>query len=177
MAEQKEGSWRGRNRAYITAVVLAVMLTLFISPEVMEDTSMSPAVPRGAVMLVNKQSYSAKRGSPDIGQVVVMEKNYAPKVSEDNIVARVVGGPGDLIEIRSGKLYRNGRSVSTSGSGGSLGSDRKVKVDRNSVYLLCDNHNSSTDSRNPRLGPVKLKEIKGDAVMLVWPFSHFGGID
>lgn len=176
MSQDYRGSWRSRNRPYIYAVVFAVLLTIFISPEVMDDNSMSPAIDKGAVVIVAKESYSAKRGAPDLGQVIEMEKNYAKDVSKDNIIARVVGQPGDTVAIRDGKLYRNGKEYKVHGSSGDLGKDMKVKVDKDSAFLLCDDRDGTTDSRNKKLGTVSLREIKGDVKLVIWPFSEFGRV-
>lgn len=176
MSQNNSGSWRARNKPYIYAVVFAILLTFFIAPEVIDDKSMSPEIDKGSVIIMTKQSYSAKRGAPDLGTVVVMEKNYAPKVSDDNIVARVVGKPKDTVEIKGGKLYRNGKEYKVKGANGDLGKSMKVKVDEDSVFLLCDNRDCKTDSRNSKLGTVSMKEIKGDAKMIIWPFSDFGKV-
>ena len=57
-----------RNRPYIYAIVLAIVMTMFIAPEMIEGDSMSPAVKDGQMIIVTKQSYSAKRGKPDLGR-------------------------------------------------------------------------------------------------------------
>lgn len=170
-------SWRARNRVYITAIVLAVVLTMFVAPEVMEGDSMAPAITDGNVMVCSKTSYSAKRGEPDIGRVVILEKKLALDVSKDNIIARVVGLPGEKIEIKSGKLYRNGKEYIVEGAHGNLGKDLSVKLDKDHVFVLADNRDIVKDSRAKGLGPVDMKEIKGNVLIVLWPFSNFGRVE
>lgn len=177
MTQQEEKSWRVRNRVYITAMVLAVVLTMFVAPEVMEGDSMAPGITDGNVMVCSKTSYSAKRGEPDIGRVVILEKKLALDVSKDNIIARVVGLPGEKIEIKSGKLYRNGKEYIVEGAHGNLEKDLSVKLDKDHVFVLADNRDIVTDSRAKGLGPVDMKEIKGNVLIVLWPFSNFGRVE
>ena len=121
---QDQVSWRRKYRPYIVAGVLAFVLTMLVAPEINEGTAMEPTIKDGQVLIITKTSYSAKRGKPDLGQVVILDKTLAPEVYEDNIISRVVGLPGDTIEIKDGKVYRNGKEYVTdsgiAGAGGSL---------------------------------------------------------
>ena len=59
------------------------------------------------------------------------------------------------------------------------GSDGEMSVTltEDEVFLLCDNREEYIDSRNEKLGPVNMRDIKGNVLFCVWPFSRFGGID
>lgn len=175
---QDQVSWRRKYRPYIVAGVLAFVLTMLVAPEINEGTAMEPTIKDGQVLIITKTSYSAKRGKPDLGQVVILDKTLAPEVYEDNIISRVVGLPGDTIEIKDGKVYRNGKEYVTdsgiAGAGGSL----KVTVSEDDVFLLSDNRSrADMDSRNKKLGTVNMRKIKGNVKVSIWPFSSFGGID
>lgn len=174
---EESGSWRTRNRPYILAIVLAFVMTMFVAPEIMEGNSMEPGIGDGNLMICTKVSYSAKRGVPDIGRVVILEKTLAPDVSKDNIIARVVGLPGEKIEIKSGKLYRDGKEYIVEHVQGDLGKDMTVELDKDHVFVLADNRNVVMDSRAKGLGPVDMKEIKGDVLLILWPFSNFGSVE
>ena len=52
--------------------------------------------------------------------------------------------------------------------------DQKIKISEDHVYILSDNEDPTMDSRNPDLGPVIMKEIKGDVKVKIWPLSEFG---
>lgn len=174
--QYQQASWRRRYRPYITAALLAFVLTMWVAPEINEGTAMEPAIKDGQAVVITKTSYSAKRGEPKLGQVVILEKTLAPEVSEDNIISRVVGLPGDTIEIKSGKVYRNGKEyITEQGVAGAEGS-LKVKVSKDDVFLLSDNRAAKTDSRNEKLGPVNMRQIKGNVKFAVWPLSDIGGI-
>lgn len=169
-------SWRRRYRPYIVAAALAFVLTMLVAPEVNEGNAMEPTLKDGQVLVITKDSYSAKRGEPELGQVVILEKTLAPDISEDNIIGRVAGLPGDTIEIKNGKVYRNGKEYITeegiSGAEGNL----KVKIGKDDVFLLSDNRDSTIDSRNKKLGTVNMREIKGNVKFVIWPLSDIGGV-
>lgn len=172
---QQDINWRRRYRPYIVAAVLAFVMTMLVAPEVNEGSDMEPALKDGQVLVVMKTSYSAKRGEPELGQVVVLEKTYAKEVSEDNIISRVVGLPGDTIEIKEGKVYRNGKEYEQQRNT-DAGADMKVTVSEDDVFLLSDNPKAAADSRNPKLGTVDMREIKGNAKFVIWPVSDIGGV-
>ena len=174
---QEQVTWRRRYRPYIVAGVLAFVLTMFVAPEINEGNAMSPTIKDGQVLVTIKASYSAKRGQPDLGQVVILEKLLAPDVSKDNIIGRVVGLPGDTVEIKGGKVYRNGKEYVT--KGGISGAEGKLKVDvgKDDVFILSDNRTSNVDSRNKKLGLVNMREIKGNVKFIIWPLSDIGGVD
>ncbi|MBC8567301.1 signal peptidase I [Mogibacterium sp. NSJ-24] len=170
---------RRRKSPYMVAVALAIVMFMVVAPEVNEGDAMSPTINDGQLLVVSKTSYSAKRGIPDRDKLVILEKNAknAQNVSKDNIIARVAGLPGETVEIKDGKIYIDGDEyVTENGIKGSDG-DLKVKLTKDEVFLLCDNRDKYIDSRNEKLGPVDMKDIKGNVLFCIWPFSRFGGID
>lgn len=174
--QEDERSWKLRNRPYIYAAVLALILTMFVAPEINEGNAMSPTISDGDLVLMTKEHYSAKRGIPDIGTVVVLRKDAATAVSEDNLIARVVGLPGETIAVKSGQLYRDGKIFDVKVAKGNLGSDMEVTLGSEEVFLLCDNRDQLLDSRSPQLGPIDMEVIRGNARFVLWPISEIGGI-
>lgn len=162
--------WRVKYRPYIVAATLGFALTMFVAPEVNEGNFMKPTLDNGQVTVVVKKSYSENRGLPEPGTVVCMEKVYSRATSEDNLIGRVVGLPGDTIKIKDGKIYRNGEEIADAG----MAEEGKFELKENQGYLLSDNSKSDIDSRNSDLGVIDIKEIKGDVKLKVWPLSDFG---
>ena len=165
--------WRAKYRPYIVAGTLAFVMTMFVAPEVMEGNSMSPTLDNGDKLVITKESYSANRGEPELGQVVILEKVYSRAVSEDNVIGRVAALPGDTLKVKKGKIYRKGEVIADAPKGMK---DQKIKIDEDHIYLLNDNDDPTLDSRNPDLGPVIMKEIKGDVKLKIWPLSEFGRV-
>ena len=163
----------------MVAVALAIVMFVLVAPEVNEGNAMSPTINDGQLLVVSKTAYSQKRGLPERDQIVILEKNAekAQKISDDNIIARVAGLPGEKVEIKDGKVYIDGKEYIT--ENGIEGSDGELSVtlSENEVFLLCDNREEHIDSRNEKMGPVDMRDIKGNVLLSVWPLSRFGGID
>lgn len=165
------------NRAYAYAIAAAIILFVLVAPEHIESNSMDPTLSKGQVIIMKKEGYSAKRGAPELGNVVVLEKTIGKKLSEDNIVGRVVGLPEDKVEIKDGKFYRNGKEYNVKSSMGELKQELKVTLTKDQVFILCDNRDEVVDSRSDKLGAVNMKEIRGKALFKIWPVSSIGGLD
>lgn len=176
MADNNKKDWRAKNRPYIIAFVLAFVMTMLVAPEMMEGNAMEPALYDGQAICVVKNSYSAKRGIPDFNEVIVMEKVFSQDYADDNIIGRVVGLPGDEIEIKDGTLYRNGKVCEAGGSSECSG-EYSVTVDKDSVFILSDNRNAKKAVDSRTIGPVPMREIKGDAKIIIWPLSDIGRIN
>lgn len=147
-------SWRRQYRPYIVAVTLAFVMTMLIAPEVNEGDAMSPTIKDGQVVIITKTSYSAKRGVPEKGQLVILEKTAAVNLTKDNLIARVTGLPGEKAAVDG----------------------TEVTLGKNEVFLQCDNNDEKMDSRNKKLGPVDMKLIKGNVKFIIWPLSSIGGV-
>jgi signal peptidase I len=155
------------------AVLFCFFLISFVAQAFrVQGTSMQPLLSDGQRIIVNKFVY---RFRPiDRGDVVVFWYPRDPSVS---FIKRVVGLPGDSVELRRGVLYVNGRRVEE----GYLApgfrdhdSEPPVEVERGHYYVLGDHRGSSNDSRN--WGEVPEKYIYGKAVYRFWPLSKLGGI-
>lgn len=171
-------NWKNKNTPYMIAIALAFVVFMIGAPEVNEGDAMSPTINDGDVLVVSKTSYSAKRKTPEKEKIVILEKTLAPEVYEDNIIARVIGLPGETVEIKNGNVLIDGKEyVTENGVKGAPEDMKKVKLKKNEVFLLCDNRDEDIDSRNEGLGPVDMREIKGNVLLKVWPISEFGGID
>lgn len=169
--------WKQSNAPYLIAVALAFVMFMLIAPEVNEGKSMEPSINDGDVLVISKSSYSAKRDAPERDKIIIMEKTYAPDVYGDNIIARVAGLPGETVEIKNGKVLIDGKEyVTETGIKGAPNDMDKVKLKKNEIFLLCDNRDELIDSRNSKMGPVDMREIKGNVLVRLWPFSGIGGI-
>lgn len=169
-------SWRAKYRPYIIAVTLAFVMTMLVAPEVNETDAMMPAIKAGSVLVTTKTSYSEKRGMPEREEIVILDKDAAKKLTDDNLIARVVGLPGDTIKINNGKIYLNGKEYGENNADDIEIGIKEIKVKKGHVFLLCDNRMINNDSRNSKLGQVDAEKIKGNVKLVIWPLSDIGGV-
>lgn len=155
------------------AVLFCFFLIAFVAQAFrVQGTSMEPLLVDGERIVVNKFVY---RFRPiERGDVVVFWYPRDPSVS---FVKRVVGLPGDRVELRAGSLFVNGRAVSEPYLPPSFKDDDShapVEVRKGYYYVLGDHRRSSNDSRS--WGEVPEKYIYGRAVFRFWPLGRMGPI-
>jgi signal peptidase I len=162
---------RSWGRDLVIALSLAVVIIVFFyQPVKVEGTSMTPLISDQERIFINKFVY---RFEPiERGDVVVF---WYPLDRTKSFIKRVVGLPGDTVEIRSGHVYVNGKRLPEPylppepADSGSFGPTR---VPRGEYFVLGDHRTSSNDSRV--FGPVARPFIYGKAVFAYWPVDHFG---
>jgi signal peptidase I len=179
-------------REYAEAILMALALALFIRTFIVQafkipSGSMIPTLQIGDHILVNKLSYGVRMpflerylleyDKPQRGDVVVF---VFPEDRSKDFIKRVVGVAGDRVEIRSKKVYINGKEVDDPhayfagydpqagpvGSGDEYGP--KV-IPENHVFVLGDNRDRSYDSRF--WGYVNLSDVRGKAFLIYWSWD------
>ena len=155
------------------SVVIAVVLIVFIyQPVKVEGTSMMPALTDQERIFINKFTYRFGLGSIERGDMVVF---WYPLDPSKSYIKRVIGAPGDTVEIDSGVVLVNGRPlreeyVPEEYRDQQSYSRRTVPPDQ--YFVLGDHRSSSNDSR--AWGPVERKYIYGKAVFVYWPLEKMG---
>jgi signal peptidase I len=131
-----------------------------------EGQSMEPNLRDGEYVLIDKISYLLH--SPERGDVVV----FTPPNSERDYIKRVIGLPGDTVEIRGGQVYVNGTALDEPylGQMASNGNQAFV-VDEGRYFVMGDNRNNSSDSR--AFGAIAPQTIVGRAWLVYWPPSDW----
>ena len=153
------------------AVLFCFFLITFVAQAFrVQGTSMLPLLQDSERIIVNKFVY---RFHPiERGDVVVFWYPRDPSVS---FIKRVIGLPGDSVELRNGALYVNGRLTIESYLKPQFRDDETrppVQVSKGHYYVLGDHRNSSNDSRN--WGEVPEKYIYGKAFFRFWPLGKAG---
>lgn len=173
----KYTNWRASNKPYVLAAVAAIIVFMLVAPMVEKGDSMSPTIEEGNVVIIQKKTYSENRGLPEYGDVLAFKTDfYEGKTKNEHRIGRVVGLNGDTIEIIEGAVYKNNKKLKSKSyeKGASKENMAPVKVGKNEVFILCDNRDDSVDSRNSQVGSIKLKSVRGKAILVIWPFSNFG---
>jgi len=146
----------------IATIILVLGLLVnyfFYSVLVVRGKSMDPTFKDGQVMLVNKIAYITS--SPQRGDVVGM---YFPGETQKRFIKRIIGLPGETIEIKEGKVYVNGQLLNEPYLDPSVFTlpDLTRKLQSGEYFVIGDNRSNSSDSR--AWGPVPQSFITGKAV-------------
>jgi signal peptidase I len=159
-------------------LVIAFALVHFIGEKTnIIGDSMSPTLENDDVVIINKFIYEVS--SPARNDIVVFKPYGNEKLHY--YIKRVIGLPGDTIQITDGKIYINGQvlqeniDVETIDNGGLAANPITLGTDE--YFVLGDNRNNSEDSRFTEIGNVNKKDIAGKAWFRIAPKSKIGFID
>lgn len=152
----------------LLGVSIAIGVNQFIlAMSVVSGTSMQPTLHDGDRLLINKFSFLFH--TPKQGDVITFQD---PSDANRYLVKRVIGVPGDRIEIKDGKLYRNSQIVTEPYIDSRIedGDYGPVTVKKGTVFVMGDNrhHLASRDSRYNTVGLVSVKLIEGKVEWIIW---------
>ena len=182
-------------RELLESILFAVIIFFFIQASVqnyrVEGSSMLPLLEEGEMLLVNKLLYNSvdmqrlsrlvpfwksKEGSPlylfhppNRGEVIVFQFPLDPT---REFVKRIIGLPGDRVEIKSGVVYINSKELPEPYLSPAI--SRRHNIDslylsKDQYFVLGDNRAASNDSRD--WGPVPKENIVGKVWFVYWPAS------
>ena len=162
-------------KSFIIAFILAMAIKTFVIQAFKIPTgSMIPTLNIGDRLLANKFIYRFRE--PERGDIIIFKGPIDP---DKDFIKRVVGLPGDTVEIRNGIIHINGEMVDvetlrkyyyyndpTSDYGKE---DQKIYVPKDGLFVLGDNSQNSRDSRY--WGFVPRRDVKGKALLVYWPLN------
>lgn len=184
----------------LVAVGLALGIQAFlVKPYRIPSGSMEPTLIKGQRVLVNR--IGMRLNGPHVGEIVVFHPpkeadnevcgptphmvtpggaactQPLPREDSVNFIKRIVAGPGDLIYIKEGHVYRNGKRESDSyirecGGVSECNFPKPIRVPAGHWFMMGDNRGESDDSRF--WGPVPTKWIIGGAIATYWPPDRIG---
>ncbi|NLK00922.1 MAG: signal peptidase I [Clostridia bacterium] len=173
------GKIGGIIKEIVTTVLLAFVLALLIRTYVVEarlipSGSMLPTIQQQDRVLVNKLIYSLNE--PQRHDIIVFEAPVSTGKSRDDFIKRVIGLPGETVEIKGGQVYIDGNPLAEDyimeAPNYNFG---PVKVPEDSIFVLGDNRNASYDSHLWDSW-LHLDKIKGEAFVRYWPPGRIGRI-
>lgn len=163
-------------------VAVIVLCFTFVPKHVLQRTivsgsSMMDTLKSGENLLVEKVTYNF--ADPKRFDVIVFYPHG--RDSEDYYIKRVIGLPGETIQIIGETIYINGEELKEN-----YGKDPiveqgmaadPIKLKDDEFFVLGDNRTVSEDSRFEEVGPVKRENIEGRAIFRIYPFNKFGTFD
>lgn len=158
----------------VSIVVIAFVLAMILRAYVLEGRiipsgSMLPTIQEQDRVMVNKFIYYFK--DPERGDTVVFEP---PAVlhSDEDYIKRVIGLPGETVEMKNGKVYINGKALVEPYLAEPLDYEfGPVTVPDDALLVLGDNRNASFDSHRWNAWLTR-DHLKGKAFIIYWPIQH-----
>ncbi|MFQ5523485.1 MAG: signal peptidase I [Acidimicrobiia bacterium] len=179
----------------LTALAIAVVIkTFLIQPFWIPSESMVPTIQVNDRVMVNKLAY--RFGEPQRGDIVVFTDPAAPDIEEsipeavirsvleaigvrtrgrDDLIKRVIGLPGETVEIKESQVWINGEPLEEPYIDHPfMPDDGPYTLGSGEIFVMGDNREFSFDSR--RFGPIPLAHVIGKAFVIMWPPDRFGSL-
>ena len=163
---------------YILTVLLITFLVVkyvMVRTEVI-GPSMQPTLYSKDNLMVEKLSY--RFGDPERFDVIVFPFQYAERTY---YIKRIIGLPGETIQIDdNGTIYINGEVLNENYGKETINNPGiaadPIHLGQNEYFVLGDNRNDSSDSRDPSVGVLTREDLIGKAWVRVYPFDEMGVI-
>ena len=164
----------------LIAVFLAAAVLYFVRPTVVKQSSMEDTFMENDYLLMLRQAYNTK--DPERGDIVIFQSGL---LNEDTgksklLIKRIVGLPGDTIEIKNDQLYLNGKAYredylkdGITPAGENPAEGQSVIVPAGKYYVMGDNRLVSVDSRYEAVGFIEREAIKGKIAVRLFPITKF----
>ena len=176
----KERSILGELLSWIIYIVIVVILSLGIITFVGQRTkvsghSMETTLSDGDNLIVDKISY--RFCDPERFEIIVFPFQYE---EHTYYIKRIIGLPGETVQVIDGYVYINGEMLDEN-YGLEVMDDpgiaaEPITLGEDEYFVLGDNRNHSSDSRDPSVGVLHRDDIMGRAWIRIWPFDKFGVI-
>lgn len=171
MDSSPTGEKRGGVRRFLLDVIetLALSLILFLGINAIsarirvESISMQPTLYAGDFIIVNKLAY--KIGEPGRGDIIIF--HYPPDPNREPYIKRVIGLPGETIRVTGGNVSVGDILLDEPYISDSPDYNGTWEIPDDSLFVLGDNRNSSSDSHS--WGMVPLENVIGKAEIVYWP--------
>ena len=160
----------------VIACIIALVISAFVRPTIVQETSMEPTVEPQDYLLMSRQAY--RFGEVERGDIVIFKSELKLDEAHNKLlIKRVIALPGDTIGIHDGEVYLNGELLNEPyiAEGGTPGYMEDTTLGDNEVFVMGDHREVSVDSRS--FGPIDRGTIVGQAVFRLWPISGFGSLD
>lgn len=153
----------------LQTVILAVVLYFIIDSVVarvrVENISMEPTLQPGEFVLVNKIVY--RFGEVRHGDIIVF---HFPQNPSEDYIKRIIGVAGDKVVIKNQQVFINNQMIEENYTAAPPDYNGQWVVPAESLFVLGDNRNQSSDSHSWGFVPMKL--VVGKAEVIYWPFNE-----
>lgn len=160
---------------YIAVVLVVTFLIVhFVGQRTQVDgSSMYPTLENRDNLITDKITYRFK--DPERFDIIVFPYQHA---DHTYYIKRIIGLPGDTVQVIDGKVYINGEDLNENYGRETIDDPgtaaEPVTLGDDEYFVMGDNRNNSSDSRDPNVGLIHRKDIIGRAWLRIWPFNKFG---
>jgi signal peptidase I len=153
----------------LTAIVLVIIIRAFVlDSRVVPTPSMVPTIQPWDRLFVEKITHRFK--GLERGEVIVFAPPEQSRLKDD-LIKRLIGLPGDTVEIKAGKVYVNSEPLMEPYLAEPIQYEYPlITVPEGKMFVLGDNRNRSYDSHE--WGFADLESVKGKALFTYWPFDR-----
>ena len=153
----------------VVAVICFLIITFVGQRTTVSGQSMEPLLQDGDNLILDKLTYHFRE--PERFDVIVFDQT-----EEDHYIKRVIGLPGETVQIIDGYVYINGEKLEDDVYGkevmiSGMRAEQPVTLGEDEYFVLGDNRNYSRDSRDTGVGNVKRSQILGRAWLRFWPLN------
>ena len=177
-AEEKEYSLKREIISTVLYLMAVVAMTFLFVQFVGQRThvngdSMNATLEDGDNLIVDKISY--RFTDPDRFDIIVFPYQYQ---QDTYYIKRIIGIPGETVQVVDGMIYIDGEVLEESYGKevmnyAGIAAD-PITLGEDEYFVLGDNRNNSSDSRDPSVGNIKKDQIVGKAFIRIWPLNKFG---
>lgn len=180
--EEKELSLVKELLGWVLYVAIIIAATFLIVTYVGQRTrvsgdSMLPSLHNGDNLIVDKISYRFR--DPERYEIIVFPYKY----QEDTYyIKRIIGLPGETVQVKDGAVYINGKLLGEEYGIEPIDEDKKgiaedpITLGEDEYFVMGDNRNHSSDSRDQSVGVLKREDLIGRAWIRIWPLNSIGVI-
>lgn len=159
-------------KTLVIAFVIMMLLNLFVfNLSMVRGQSMQPTLVEQERLFVDKIVYDFT--APKHGEVVVLRDPSNGPEKKEFLVKRIIGVPGDTVEVKNHKLYVNGREQSEPYTEVEIqdADFGPVKLDKDHYFVMGDNRHAGASRDSRSFGSVEASAIVGRAEFIFWPLS------
>lgn len=158
----------------ISIFIVVLVFTFVFRIVIVDGSSMFPTLEDGQRLVISHLFYTPKQGD-----IVVVNSQGLNKT----IIKRVIATEGQIVDIdfENGIVTVDGKEldepyINEKTLSNDNGNSYPMKVPEDTIFVMGDNRNHSTDSRNPIVGCISTDDVLGKAIFRIYPFNSFGRV-
>lgn len=158
-------------KTFIIAFACVYLINMFLfSPSQVNGSSMEPTLHHEQWLISNKLAYLL--GSPQFGDIVALENPVASE-EDEFLVKRIIGVPGDHIEIKDNRVFRNGKMLEEPYTDSEVEGDYTTVIDvpEGEYFIMGDNRKFMKSHDSRAFGTIKEDLVVGKISVIFWPLS------